>query len=92
MIETQAAHIRTAIDLAVREAGCIEIGSAAFAEYSRRMSRRLSRKNLWNSGCRSWYLDSAGRDTHNWPGSMSGYRRRARRARARDYVITPLPG
>lgn len=93
MLETQAEHIRTAIGLAAAAArpSSLEVNAGSFDAYSRKLVRRMSQPTVWNSGCRSWYRDGAGRDVHNWHGFMSEYRRSARRARAGDYTLTALP-
>jgi hypothetical protein len=47
------------------------------------------------TGCQSWYLDAAGRNSTLWPGYVTSYRWRLRRFRAADYAaverrIAPL--
>ncbi|MEV0358387.1 NAD(P)/FAD-dependent oxidoreductase [Nocardia sp. NPDC050697] len=93
MLETQAAHITAAVTrLAAAPAGAaLEVTEAAFARWSRLLDRRFARPPVWNSGCRSWYRDAAGRDTHNWPGALVEYRLRAGRPRRRDYRLAPAP-
>ncbi|MFC8044690.1 flavin-containing monooxygenase [Nocardia sp. NPDC057353] len=94
MLETQAAHIAAAVTrLAAAPAGsALEVTAAAFARWSRLLDRRFARPLAWNSGCRSWYRDAAGRDTHNWPGALLEYRLRAARPRRRDYHLSPPIG
>ena len=41
--------------------------------------RRRSRRTVWATGCRSWYLDRFGNNTTLWPGSVVGYWWRTRR-------------
>lgn len=93
MLETQAAHITRVADRLAREpAGtAAEITAAACRRWSRLLDRRFARPLLWNSGCRAWYRDAHGRDTHNWPGSMLEYRWRAARPRWGDYTIGSGP-
>ncbi|SFO20309.1 hypothetical protein SAMN04489713_104491 [Actinomadura madurae] len=49
--------------------------------------RRLA-GTVWNQGgCDGWYLDADHRNTNNWPGSMTAYRRRTRRLDPADYHL-----
>jgi hypothetical protein len=44
---------------------------------------------VWTEGgCRSWYLDSEGRNVAIWPGSSWGYRRATRRFDLDAYAVT----
>lgn len=46
--------------------------------------------SIWTrGGCRSWYLDGAGRNVALWPGSIPAYRRGAARLRLSDYETAP---
>ncbi|MEI2825540.1 MAG: NAD(P)/FAD-dependent oxidoreductase [Dermatophilaceae bacterium] len=47
--------------------------------------RRRTRYTVWASGCRSWYLDSQGRNVTIWPASTVRYRWATRRARPEDF-------
>jgi cation diffusion facilitator CzcD-associated flavoprotein CzcO len=87
MLESQARHIVAAVRLIGARDCIIEVSGAAYERYRQMLSRK-QRQTVW-SGCRSWYHDSAGHDTHNWPWLMSTYRRRTRRIRLRDYSVTP---
>jgi cyclohexanone monooxygenase len=42
---------------------------------------------VWASGCRSWYLNAAGKNTTLWPGFTFTYHRLARAFRLSDYVV-----
>ncbi|MEJ7630024.1 MAG: NAD(P)/FAD-dependent oxidoreductase [Nocardioidaceae bacterium] len=44
---------------------------------------------VWQSGCRSWYLDDTGRNISIWPRSTVRYWLRTRRLRRRDYRLDP---
>jgi cation diffusion facilitator CzcD-associated flavoprotein CzcO len=52
--------------------------------YDAEIQRRL-RTSVWATGCTSWYVDADGRNSSNWPGTMSEYRRRTRRLNLEDY-------
>ena len=87
MLESQADHIVDAVDTISRGAGrTIELKPSAFQKYQRDVERR-QRHTVWQ-GCRSWYHDDRGRDTHNWPWLMSTYRRRTRLVSPVDYWIS----
>lgn len=42
---------------------------------------------VWTSGCASWYLDSTGRNSTLWPGSVGSFRRRVRKFRPSEYQL-----
>lgn len=85
MIEAQIAHIMSAMRLAERRRTAImprrEAQDAFIADVQRRMAG-----TVWVSGgCSSWYL-LGGRENYTlWPGHSFTYRRRVKKARARDY-------
>lgn len=56
----------------------IEVTSDAQSAFVRDVDERMAR-TVWMSGCRSWYLDAAGRNSTLWPGFTAGLRRRTRR-------------
>jgi hypothetical protein len=43
--------------------------------------------SVW-SGCQSWYLDAAGRNSTNWPGFTLSYRWLTRFSSLRAYAFT----
>ena len=45
---------------------------------------------VWaTGGCKSWYLNSAGRNPTLWPGSVGGFRRATRRLDLAEYRVIP---
>ncbi|MEZ0484735.1 flavin-containing monooxygenase [Fibrella aquatica] len=42
---------------------------------------------VWASGCRSWYMNSRGKNTTLWPGLTVGYRQATRRVKTADYTL-----
>jgi cation diffusion facilitator CzcD-associated flavoprotein CzcO len=89
MLESQADHVVAAVRAIAECAGTVlEVDDGAFRRFLAAMAAR-QKHTVWQ-GCRSWYLDHRGQDTHNWPWLMSTYRRRTRRVRARDYTISVL--
>lgn len=93
MIESQVAWVMRC--LAWQDANrvaWVDVRPDAQRAFVDEMRRRLDAA-VWASGCGSWYLDEAGRNTTLWPGFTFEYRARTRRfdptrfearARARD--------
>jgi cation diffusion facilitator CzcD-associated flavoprotein CzcO len=50
---------------------------------------KASRSSVWESGCRSWYTTSSGRNTNNWPDHTFLYRYRVRRFDLASYRVMP---
>ncbi|MGE2834917.1 flavin-containing monooxygenase [Mycobacterium sp. SMC-4] len=91
MLEAQADHIVSAVTaLAATDGATIEIAEQAFRDFLSELDSRQPR-TVWQA-CRSWYRDTDGHDTHNWPWLMSSYRRRTRRIRPAEYLVTPRHG
>ena len=91
MIEAQLRYVMDCLKQAAhRGAAAIEPLGAAQAAYNADIQQRLG-GTVWASGCRSWYLDAAGRNTTLWPGFTVEFWWRTRRARAADYAFVP-PG
>lgn len=87
MLESQVAHILDAVEHLRRTPGAeVEITERAYREFLHQLERQ-QRTSVW-AGCRTWYHDRLGRDTHNWPWLTRTYRRRTRRVDAADYRIS----
>ncbi|MER7046125.1 flavin-containing monooxygenase [Streptomyces jumonjinensis] len=63
---------------------------AAVAAWNRRVQARMTR-TVWNTGCSSWYLDAAGRNTTVWPGTTGEFRRLTREVNLSEYDIVRAP-
>jgi cation diffusion facilitator CzcD-associated flavoprotein CzcO len=50
--------------------------------------RIAARTTIWNSGCKSWYLDATGLPTA-WPWTFDRFRDEMRRPRLADFDVTP---
>jgi cation diffusion facilitator CzcD-associated flavoprotein CzcO len=60
-----------------------EVQAAYVADVDRRMQ-----KTVWlQGGCRSWYLDSTGRNSTLWPGTPRQFRRRVARFDPAEYTL-----
>ncbi len=91
MIEAQIEHILGLLAL-MRDQGsaALEPTPDAEARYVRWIDARLA-DTVWNSGgCKSWYLDSTGRNAALWPERVGRYRRMASHVRAADYRQAPV--
>jgi hypothetical protein len=91
MLESQAAYIVQAARLLADGVTSLEVRQDVLDRFDAATQRRLS-VSVWNQGgCDSWYLATDRRNTNNWPGSMTGYRRRTRRLDPSDYHLERRP-
>ncbi|WP_030144835.1 flavin-containing monooxygenase [Spirillospora albida] len=87
MLESQAAYIVQAARLLASGVTSMDVRADVLDRFDAATQHRLG-TSVWNQGgCDSWYLDSGHRNTNNWPGSMTGYRRRTRRLDPSDYHL-----
>jgi hypothetical protein len=85
MLEAQIHYVVEA--LRATGAGTLEVRPEAQEEWNAALQRRLSR-TVWNSGgCSSWYFDTNGRNSVQWPDLTFVYRRRVSRFDPADYVL-----
>jgi cation diffusion facilitator CzcD-associated flavoprotein CzcO len=77
MIEAQVEHILGALrHISAPGVAAVEPRAAAQARFVRQVDR-WSEGTVWtDGGCRSWYLDSTGRNAVLWPRSVGAFRRR----------------
>lgn len=103
MLEAQIGHVLRTLRRMRRDGiGSVEVRSDVASGFAAWLDARMQR-TVWLSGCRSWYLDAAGRNTTLWPGFSIGFwfrHRFARRASWRegkgrftlpDAATPPLP-
>jgi cation diffusion facilitator CzcD-associated flavoprotein CzcO len=85
MFEAQIGYVLDCIRT-MRRAGVrtLEVRTGAERDYDAALQRRL-RRTVWATGCKSWYLDSHGRNVTLWPGFTVDYWRRLRRVDWRAY-------
>ncbi|MDE1942040.1 MAG: NAD(P)/FAD-dependent oxidoreductase [Betaproteobacteria bacterium] len=87
MLEAQAHWVLQALRTARRrQARTIALRPGSYQKTGREMARR-SRTTVWESGCRSWYLDEGGNNTAIWPGLSAEFWLRTRRFNARDFIL-----
>jgi cation diffusion facilitator CzcD-associated flavoprotein CzcO len=89
VIESQIAYLLGALDAMARTgATSVDVRPAALASWEDEIVNR-SADSVWTQGgCRSWYLDGAGRNVAIWPGSSWSYRRATRRFDLGAYAVT----
>ncbi|ROO85244.1 cation diffusion facilitator CzcD-associated flavoprotein CzcO [Actinocorallia herbida] len=88
MLESQIAYIVQAARLLRDGITTMEVREDVLDSFDASVQDRLA-TTVWNQGgCDSWYLDPARRNTNNWPGSMTSYRRRTRFLDPADYRLT----
>jgi cation diffusion facilitator CzcD-associated flavoprotein CzcO len=87
MLEAQADHVVDAVGILARDKGAVvEVTESAYRQFLAD-NDKAHRRAVW-SNCRSWYQDAAGRNTHNWPWTMTSYRRRTRRVDREAYRVS----
>jgi cation diffusion facilitator CzcD-associated flavoprotein CzcO len=85
MIESQAHYIVEALKtMKERRLRTIEVKPEAQARFVGQVQQALT-GTVWNSGCKSWYLNDQGRNTAAWPGFTFAYRLKTRRFRLNPY-------
>jgi cation diffusion facilitator CzcD-associated flavoprotein CzcO len=87
MIEAQARYVARALELMdAVSASTIEVRAEAQRRSVHRVQSRLSR-TVWQSGCRSWYLDENGHNFSIWPHSTWRYWLKTRQPRGDDFLL-----
>jgi cation diffusion facilitator CzcD-associated flavoprotein CzcO len=89
MLEAQFEYVAGALREMRRHAiGALDVREDALSAFVHEMDRSVA-GTVWNSGCKSWYLDANGRNTTVWPSFTFRFRARTRRFDARAYVAEP---
>ena len=85
MIEQQVDYILQCLKaMRERELVALELRETVMDGWRRECEQGLA-QTVWSTGCHSWYKNSAGRITNNWPYSTLTYWRRTRRLDLTDY-------
>jgi hypothetical protein len=85
MIESQAHYICEAIKaMKERRIKTLDVRRRAQARFIHKVQSEL-KATVWNSGCKSWYLNEQGRNTTLWPGFTFAYRMKTRRFNLKQY-------
>jgi len=87
IIESQLSYIVDYIRALDRTgAAALDTDAGAQLAWCEDVERRMG-PTVWNTGgCKSWYLNAAGRNPTLWPGSTLRFRRQTRRVDEREYV------
>lgn len=89
MIESQISYILEALHLMQdRQLGSIEVREEAQEHFNTTLQSRM-KGTVWNSGCKSWYLDKRGHNTTLWPGFTFTFRNLTRHFKPEVYKLTP---
>jgi hypothetical protein len=87
MIESQIAYVLDALaQMRGRGWAAVDVRPEVAAAYNEKLGLRHA-GTVWQSGCRSWYLDARGRNTALWPGFTFTFRRQTARFDAGAYAI-----
>jgi cation diffusion facilitator CzcD-associated flavoprotein CzcO len=87
MIESQLAYVTGALrEMRSRGARTVEVRTEAQERFNAEVHRRMQ-GTVWNTGCRSWYLDSEGRNPTLWPDWTWRFRQRTARFDPAEYVL-----
>ena len=92
MIESQAHYVSKAL-AAIKRRGAwsAEPRPEAQESFNRKLQGMLDGAVWSEGGCRSWYLDSSGRNTTLWPDFTFRFRRQTSRFDEREYVLAGRP-
>jgi cation diffusion facilitator CzcD-associated flavoprotein CzcO len=85
MMESQAGFIRQLAEL-VRDGGSVAVRAEAEERFDDEVQQRLA-DSVWG-GCASWYRDTSGRITTNWPGTVAEYKQRTARVDPAAFEIS----
>ena len=89
MLESQTDYVLSALrHLGAYGHGWADVRPEVQARYNSEIQRRLS-ATVWEAGCTSWYRTANGRNTNNWPGFTTDYRKRTRFFDAGNYELHP---
>ncbi|SFG35459.1 Predicted flavoprotein CzcO associated with the cation diffusion facilitator CzcD [Duganella sp. CF458] len=64
----------------------VEVQPAVQGAYNRKLQQKL-KGTVWHTGCKSWYLDSRGRNLVIWPGFTFHFRHITRRFDIDSYIV-----
>jgi cation diffusion facilitator CzcD-associated flavoprotein CzcO len=91
MIESQLNYLMGCLEaMRTRGVSTVEVRSDAVAAFNAEIDRAMQ-GTVWSSGCNSWYLDSAGRNSVVWPGWSFRFRTRTRHFEPQKYVMSRAP-
>ena len=87
MLESQLNYITKAVKVALDDDALIEPKAHIAARWTRELQAKLP-GTVWDTGCSSWYLNDAGRNTTIWPDFTFKFRSATRHFDPRDHQIS----
>lgn len=88
MIESQIAYVVDALRaMGERGLASVEVRPEMQEAYNRELQARMGGSVWVAGGCKSYYLDSTGRNPTIWPGFTWRFRQRTARFRPEDYLL-----
>lgn len=85
MLESQVRYVLDCINtLSATPGTAMDVKPDRLKTFSEGVQTKL-KDSVWESGCHSWYLDSDGKNTVNWPGFTFTYRKATREVNPDDY-------
>lgn len=92
MLESQVQYVLSCIKALEATSGtAMDVKPDRLRSFSAGVQAKLQ-TSVWESGCHSWYLDSNGKNTVNWPGFTFTYRNATREVNPDDYeFLQPSP-
>lgn len=85
MIEAQVNYIMNCLKAMDKQgAKFMDVKPEVQEKFNEDLQQKIA-KTVWSSGCKSWYMTSAGKITSIWPGFTFEYWQRTRRLKPEDY-------
>ncbi|MDY6816681.1 MAG: NAD(P)/FAD-dependent oxidoreductase [Pseudomonadota bacterium] len=92
MIESQVQYVLDALrKMQHRGWKSVEVKEEAFSEYNASLHAKLG-DSVWQTGCKSWYVNENGKNTTLWPGFTWQFRQQTKRFDAEQYVCEEVAG
>jgi cyclohexanone monooxygenase len=89
MIESQVQYVLDAIKkMDHRGWKSVEVKEDAYSQYNASIHAKLG-DSVWQTGCKSWYVNENGKNTTLWPGFTWQFRQQTRRFDAGCYRCEP---
>jgi len=86
MLESQITYVLQAVKhLQAADTASLEVKRECEDAFDAQIQSQLA-GTVWQSGCDSWYVNDAGRNTVNWPGFTFSYRRTTQQLDPDDYL------
>lgn len=87
MLESQIHYILNAVDILTRDnLKYLSIKDQTQVQFNQRVQNKLS-NTVWENNCNSWYKNSDGKNTVNWPDFTFKYRSQTRQLNLNDYHL-----